>query len=97
MDDYIQCLIAAGWVDAGIDDDEYNKYLDRVRSDPELEVMTYDNWCRVMAEVDAINRRWDQEVEPWFRSDPREMPPEVRKLETELIHDMNFYDCLLGY
>lgn len=59
MDEYVGMLVAAGWIDAGDIDDEYQQYIKRVQKAGGDE-MTYQGWKSDMDEWKALDAQFKQ-------------------------------------
>lgn len=60
MSDYVQCLIAAGWISAGDVDEDYQQYLQSTPNTPDDETMDYDSWLSMRAGFDDLNDEFKQ-------------------------------------
>jgi hypothetical protein len=71
MNDFVECMVAAGWIDAGDVDDQYQGYLTRYKrhnlAANDIEQMTYEEWKRAV--IDHI--RLGEEFDRRFHISPR--------------------------
>ena len=91
--EHVEMLIAAGWIDAGAIDDDYQDYVRRALP---LDTMTYEEWLDTMREWDEINQQWEREIEPYYSPYKTiEVPRAVQKLEKKLLEQMSWIEAML--
>lgn len=97
MNDYIECMIAAGWIDAGDVDDEFQAYKRNAPFD--LDVQGYAGWLELKQRAAEVTAQYDAEIEPLLSAlEPgRSLPYEQQQRQRELLAEMSFLDWQLGY
>lgn len=96
MNEYIEMVVFAGWVEDGLCDDEYQKYLRAAPNYDEDETMTYEEWKSSKAEWERLNQRYKAEVEPYYKGRYGGQP-KLEKLATELLNAMSWIEADLRY
>lgn len=86
MSEYVQCLIAAGWVDAGAVDDEYQQYLQRGKDFPEDWDGTYGQWKGWKDEYEELRTEFN-EIEKFLGGSVWGSPPCAEKERAEYLCD----------
>lgn len=90
--EYEQMLIAAGWVETGTLDPDYLKYQHVV-----IMPCDYNNWQNMRREWDALEQRYDNEIEPLYGKNNKLPSYALEELERELLDRMAWLEELLGY
>lgn len=94
MSDYVECLVAAGIVQAGENDEDYQEYKSASTCP-----VDYDDWQELTAEWNRLDDRYKSEYEPFYDQyyDGPEMTATQEREAKRLIDEMVAIEIALGF